>query len=104
MITLNDKELTGVNITLNITRDELTHFAHEIVSNVLNATREKTPEEKPEEWITREIVSKRLDVSLTTLWSWSKKGILNPYRIGNKVRYKWSEVEKSMISINGEGK
>jgi len=104
MITINDKEVTGVNITLNVTRDELIHFAHEVASEILQSNQNQTPKDEPEEWVTREVVSKRLSVSLTTLWHWNNKGILNSYRMGNMVRYKWSEVEKSMISINGEGK
>lgn len=31
-------------------------------------------------------------VSKVTIWSWGTKGILNPWRIGNQVRYLESEV------------
>ncbi len=33
-----------------------------------------------------------LKVSKVTVWDWGKKGILNPRRIGNQVRYLQSEV------------
>ncbi|WP_170069474.1 helix-turn-helix domain-containing protein [Spirosoma pollinicola] len=40
-----------------------------------------------------------LKVSTVTIWSWDKKGILNPRRIGNQVRYLKSEVMAANKSI-----
>jgi predicted DNA-binding transcriptional regulator AlpA len=54
----------------------------------------------PEEYITRQEVSKILQVSLVTLSSWNSKKILNPYRLGNLIRYKRSEIEQALICIN----
>ncbi len=55
---------------------------------------------EPIELLTREETAKYLKVSLTTLWHWSKKGILKSYGIGNRVYYKRSEVEASLQRIN----
>ena len=52
-----------------------------------------------EELMTRDEVSEYLKVSLTTIWIWSKKGILNSYRIGNKVYYKKIEIENTLVKI-----
>jgi excisionase family DNA binding protein len=54
----------------------------------------------PEELMTRHETAAYLKVSLTALWDWNKKGILPSYRIGNRVYYKRSEVESSLIGIN----
>jgi len=54
---------------------------------------------EPIELLTREETAKYLKVSLTTLWHWSKKGILKSYGIGNRVYYKRSEVEASLQRI-----
>jgi len=43
-----------------------------------------------------------LKVSLVTLSDWNKKKILNPYRLGNLIRYKRSEIEQALISINAK--
>jgi hypothetical protein len=57
---------------------------------------------EPEEYLTRKEVSKILKVSLVTLHDWNKKKILNPYRLGNLIRYKSSEIEDALIRINSK--
>ena len=44
--------------------------------------------------IDRKQLSQLLCVSIVTIIDWDKKGILNPLRIGNRVRYKLSEIER----------
>jgi hypothetical protein len=41
-----------------------------------------------------------LKVSLVTIHDWNKKKILNPFRLGNLIRYKRSDLEKAFIRIN----
>lgn len=50
--------------------------------------------------LTREETSKMLSVSLVTLWDWTRKDIVPAYRIGNKVRYKKSEVISALQQMN----
>ena len=47
----------------------------------------------PQEYLTRQETAVILKVSLVTLSDWNKKKILNPYRLGNLIRYKRSEIE-----------
>jgi excisionase family DNA binding protein len=54
----------------------------------------------PPEYLTRQEVARILKVSLVTLSDWNKKKILNPYRLGNLIRYKRSEIEQALICIN----
>ncbi len=54
----------------------------------------------PTEYLTRQETAEILKVSLVTLSDWNKKKILNPYRLGNLIRYKRSEIELALISIN----
>ena len=54
----------------------------------------------PTEFLTRQEVAKILQVSLVTLSDWNKKKILNPYRLGNLIRYKRSEIEQALKRIN----
>ncbi len=56
--------------------------------------------EKPIEYLTRKEVSKILKVSTITVVDWEKKGILQPYRIGNLIRHKNDEVEMALTKIN----
>jgi excisionase family DNA binding protein len=57
------------------------------------ALKEREPE-KAEAYLTSEELSKILKVSLVTIWSWDKKGIIKPLRIGNQKRYRKSDIEK----------
>jgi excisionase family DNA binding protein len=53
-----------------------------------------------EEYLTKKEVSQILKVSLVTIHDWNKKKILNPFRLGNLIRYKRSDLEKAFIRIN----
>lgn len=55
---------------------------------------------EPEEYLTRKEAAELLKVSVVTLSDWNKKGILNPYRLGNLVRYKRRELDEALIQIN----
>ncbi|WP_020597798.1 helix-turn-helix domain-containing protein [Spirosoma panaciterrae] len=50
-------------------------------------------------FLTRHEVAEILKISVVTVWSWTKKGILQSYRIGNHVRYKRSEIIKAPAPI-----
>lgn len=56
----------------------------------------------PQEYLTRQETAEILKVSLVTLSDWNKKKILNPYRLGNLIRYKRSEIEQALVSINAK--
>jgi excisionase family DNA binding protein len=58
------------------------------------------PPKESEEYLTREETAKILKCSLPTLWDWTKKDLLQSYRIGNKVRYLRSEVMSSPKAID----
>ena len=51
-------------------------------------------ENKPETYLTAEETAKRLGVDRSTLWRWNKEGYLLAIKIGSKVRYKLSDVER----------
>jgi len=52
------------------------------------------------DFITRQETAEILNVSLSTLLNWRKAGIITAYRIGNKIRYKKSEILDSLTKIN----
>lgn len=49
--------------------------------------------------LTRKQVSEFFEVSLVTIHSWCNKGLIPSYRIGNKVRFKKSEVLDALKTI-----
>jgi len=58
--------------------------------------------EKPKSktvYFSRVEVAEMLKISLPTLNEWSKLGILQSYRIGNRILYKSQEVEESLSTV-----
>jgi excisionase family DNA binding protein len=54
----------------------------------------------PTEYLTRNEVKELLQIDLSTVHNWTKKGKLKAYGIGNRIYYKRSEIENSIIAIN----
>lgn len=77
-------------------------FKNEIVKDVITALKgfANTLQPDNEQLLTREETAKMLSVSLVTLWDWTRKDIVPAYRIGNKVRYKKSEVSEALQKMN----
>ena len=53
----------------------------------------------PTEYITKKEVSEILSIKATSVHNWTKKKILQSYRIGGRVLYKRSEVEKAILKL-----
>ena len=49
---------------------------------------------------TKEEVKKMCGVCDTTLWHWSKKNYLKPVKVGNKVRYRQSDIQRILGEHN----
>ena len=86
---------------------DATEFKNEIINGVILALKNNAGSlqlnEQTDQLLTREETAKLLSVSLVTLWDWTKKDLIPAYRIGNKVRYKKSEVLKSLNQKNQFG-
>ena len=63
-----------------------------VVQNAIDKLLEQR-ENKPEVYLTAE-TAKRLQVDRSTLWRWNKEGYLVSTKVGSKVRYKLSDVER----------
>ena len=54
----------------------------------------------PTEYLTRNEVKQLLNVDLSTIHNWTKKGKLRAYGIGSRVYYKRKEIEQSIKPLN----
>ena len=52
------------------------------------------------EFLTRKETAKFFGASLVTLHDWTKKGLITPYKMGNRVYYKRSELIGSLLESN----
>jgi excisionase family DNA binding protein len=84
---------------LNVTPDELKNSIIKDVRVEFQNLTEILKQRQPEEYLTRRELAEIFKVTLPTISDWSKKGILKPYRLGNLVRFKKSEVEKALKKI-----
>ncbi len=57
----------------------------------------------PERFLTKKQVAEMFAVTEVSIWDWERKGLLTGYRIGNLVRYKYSEVMASPKMITRKG-
>ena len=82
------------SVKLEITGADLLAFGESIHKK---ATEESTAKEI-EVYLTPAQFAEAVQVSLVTLWSWDKKGITRPLRIGNKKLYRRSDLEKILCN------
>lgn len=92
-------EQNNITQVHNVTPDQLKESILSDVRAELKAIAQNFQPKKQPEYLTRKEVAKILKVSLVTLSDWNKKGVLKPYRLGNLIRYKTSEIEESLIAI-----
>lgn len=77
-------------------------FKNEIIKGVIIAIRgsENKSQNNEEIILSREEAAKLLSISLVTLWDLTRKDKIAAFRIGNKVRYKKSDVLKALTQKN----
>ena len=87
---LNELLTTGANVTLAVTPQQLSDFAEKILQ-----ANKPTNEPKPatDGLLTADEVQDLLRITRSTRWHWDKKGILNPMRMGNLLRYRKSDID-----------
>jgi Helix-turn-helix domain len=89
----SNPELAG-NIQISTNARDLQELAEYCIER---GRKEKIKPEDPEEYLTPAEYAKTLKISLVTLWSWDKKGLTKPLRIGNQKRYRRSDLEKILL-------
>lgn len=82
----------------NVTPESLKKEIVESIKEVLFEFLKK--ESKEDKLLTRSEVAKVLAISLPTLRSYVKRGIIKEHRVGSRVLYKWSDILESLPSSN----
>jgi len=83
---------SGVNFTVAVSIDDLRTFMDEVFQR-------PTPE-KLEKYLSPKQVCLMLDIDNSTLWRWRQNGYLLSIKVGGKIRYKLSEIEKILQTEN----
>mgnify|MGYP003664679281 CR=1 FL=1 len=76
----------------HVNAEDLTRTILDGVEQKINAFEQRLISKEPQEFLDRKQVAKLLGISLVTVHDWSKKGVLQPYRIGHRVRFKREDI------------
>ena len=68
--------------------------------NELEKLKTEFQPKEPTTYLTRQEVAEMLQIDLSTLHNWVKKGKLNPYGIGHRVYFKRTEIEAALKPLN----
>ena len=88
------EKCTNVSVTINTS--DLNAFGDYLIQKTKKELEEVVISDKAESYPTVKQVSEMLNVDLTTLWRWNKKGYLKTIEFGGGRRYKMSEVKALM--------
>lgn len=96
---MNIQELlkSDANFTVSIGISDLRVWHSEVIADTRRELEEIVLSDKAESYPTVKQVSEMLNVDLTTLWRWNKKGYLKTIEFGGGRRYKMSDV-KSILN------
>ena len=81
--------------TIQITEVTVDELADKVADKLLFKIEDYLKElskSKNDELLTRQEVAEYLRISLVTIHSWNKHGILNPIRMGNRIFYKKQDI------------
>ncbi len=90
---LNDLTNDRANVVFQVTPKDLQKFGKDLITATKKETKHELKKANNETYLTSDEVCNIYSISKVTLWNYDKKGITNPLRIGNKKRYRKSEIE-----------
>lgn len=88
------------SIKLEVTGEDLLNFSNDLINRAKNELSVEIAEARKEKYLTKEEVKEICGVCDATLWHWNKKNYLNTIKIGNKVRYRMSDIRKILEGSN----
>lgn len=97
--------MTDIILTQTTKRELIIELKNEILSGITDLLKESRETDlNSKEWLSSKETEKLLKISAVTRWTWGKDGILNPYKIGNRIRYRKDEVLQALIKIESKRK
>ncbi len=84
-------------IFISIPLEQFKEIIKSTTLEVVNSVVKKPNQETEGSYLTRQQVAKQLHLSLTTLDTYTKEGLLTSYKIGHRVLYKKSDLDSSLL-------
>lgn len=92
-----EKEKNEGKTLLMVSGEELQELISKAVRNERKRAYEEAKNENEVAVVSRDEAAKMLCVNLCTLWRWTKTGYLVPRKVGSKVLYLKSDIEKLIM-------
>ncbi|MDD4589889.1 MAG: helix-turn-helix domain-containing protein [Parabacteroides sp.] len=90
------------SIKLEVTGEDLLNFSNDLINRAKNELSLEIAEARKEKYLTKEELKEICGVCDATLWHWNKKNYLKTIKIGNKVRYRMSDIRKILGEREGK--
>lgn len=91
-MSINEILRTGANVQLVINALDLKEAFLQWNAEM----RQPSQEPREESYLSAQETADKLGVDVSTLWRWDKSGYLKKIKVGNKIRYRESDVLKLM--------
>jgi hypothetical protein len=85
---------------IQITPEQLQNAIIEGVKLQLEEFKKYFVPKEPNRYLTRQDVADMLQIDLSSVHNWTKKGTLKSYQISGRVYYKLDEVENAIVKLN----
>ena len=85
---------SNAHVRLEVSGEDLLAFSNNLINRAKDELTTIVEEARKERFLSKEEVKQLCGVCDATLWHWGKKNYLKPIKVGNKVRYKMSDVQK----------
>ncbi|WP_157206823.1 helix-turn-helix domain-containing protein [Mariniflexile maritimum] len=70
-----------------------------VTISLLSELKKEFQPKEPTTYLQRQELAKMLNVDLSTIHNWTRKGILTAFQIGGRVYYKRSQIEQQIIEL-----
>lgn len=80
-------------------QDQLRNHFQGLETSLLSKLKEEFQPKRPEEYLTRNEVADLLKINVNTVDRWSKEGKLKRYGISDRIFFKRSEIEESIVCL-----
>jgi predicted DNA-binding transcriptional regulator AlpA len=78
-------------------------LSNELINRAKTELSAEIAEDRKEKYLTRNDVKEICGVCDATLWHWNRKGYLKAIKMGNKVRYRMSDIRQILEQYNSNG-
>lgn len=90
------------SIRLEVSGEDLLAFSKSLIDRAKEELATQVAEARKERYLTKEQVKELCGICDATLWHWNRKGYLKAVKVGNKVRYRTSDIQRILGEHDGK--